>query len=332
MSARTALPLVLLGILIAAPADAHRLAPSYLGITLQPDGRADVHWKVPRLVARGARLEPVLPDACSSVGESRTDLERAAWVIRFALDCGHGGLVGRTVGVDGLDTSGTNALLHVTLSDGREVRAVLSGASPRFAIPPAESRIVVLRGYLLLGAAHLLGGADHLIFVLGLLLLMPSRRKLVTAVSAFTLGHSATLALAALGVLRTPQALVELAIAASLIALAAEALGPAPQRSLLVRRAGLVPFGFGLVHGLGFAGALAQLGLPGHAIPLALLAFNIGIELAQLGVVLLAWPAMGWLRRARSWPRPLAELPATAVGTLGVFWCLQRTLDWLQPL
>jgi hypothetical protein len=153
----------------------------------------------------------------------------------------------------------------------------------------------------------------------------------VLAISAFTLGHSATLAAASLGLVRVPSAPVEAAIAASLVAVALALARPdAGAGSGLARRPAALPLGFGLLHGLGFAGALASAGLPGHALPLALLCFNVGIEAGQLALVALALPVLALLRRT---PLPrgglVCELPATVLGALGMYLALERSLGWL---
>ncbi len=315
---------------LVAPSLGHRLAPSFLSLDVGAEGRVELLWKTPQVVARGARVEPVLPDHCRPRGEAEVQAEGTAWVTRLSLDCGAQGLIGSTLRFQGLEESGTDALLRLGFDDGREIRAIVSRESPSFEVPEKESAERVFLDYLTLGIEHLLSGLDHLLFVLGLMLLMPTPRKLVAGVTAFTVGHSITLALAVLGVVGLPSSVVEIAIAVTLVALAREALGPDPDASVLVRHPALAPLGFGLVHGLGFAGALAELGLPGHAIPLALFAFNVGIEIGQLGVVLVAyWAVRAWVRAQHAMPWILGELPATVIGTLGVFWCLARATQWI---
>ncbi len=322
----------LLTLALAGSAGAHRLAPSFLSLESGEGGEVSLLWKTPQVVARGARVEPVLPEHCRPTTDAAVRPEATAWVTELKLDCGERGLVGTTLRVEGLEASGTDALVRLAFPDGREIRTILTKEEPSFVVPERESAGRVFADYLRLGFEHLLTGADHLLFVLGLMLLMPTRRKIVAGVTAFTAGHSLTLALAALGWLGLPPDLVELAIAATLVALGREALRPDPEKSFLVRRPWLAPALFGLVHGLGFAGALAALGLPGHAIPMALFAFNVGIELAQLAVVLAGWWAVRALVRASaSLPRLLAELPATLIGSLGVAWCLERGLGLLGP-
>ena len=320
--------LIPLALVLAASAQAHRLAPSYLELREQRPGEFAVLWRTPEVVARGARLEPALP--CDAQGEPQHVLEASARVLRTRLVC-RAGLVGQELRVDGLAGSGTDAIVHVVFADGREMRGILSAAKPSLRVPARESALSVAVGYLRFGALHLVSGVDHVLFVLGLLALLRGGRRLLVAVTAFTLGHSATLVAASLGWIRMPAPPVEVAIAISLIALAAALAQPdRGASSLLARRPALLPFGFGLLHGLGFAGALAAAGLPGHALPLALFSFNVGIELGQLALVAFAWPALALLTRL---PLPrrgfVCELPATALGGIGVYFVLDRAAAWL---
>jgi hypothetical protein len=325
---------------LALPAAAHNLAPAYLELREAAAGDVAVLWKLPAVMPRGARLEPVLPCADASAPVARAEADAVVFAWRIAC---RGSLVGERVAVDGLADSGTDAIVRVALADGREVRAILSAREPALIVPERERASAVLASYGALGVEHLWTGLDHVLFVAGLTLLLGATRRLVVAITAFTAGHSATLALAALGVVRAPQAAVEVAIAATIVALALSlARGAEPGAATprgIARRPALLPFAFGLLHGLGFAAALGELGLPQHAIPLALFAFNLGIELAQLALVALliafavaAMRSARALLRARPRVRPLAHAAAaTAIGALGVFWCLDRAAGWLFP-
>ena len=316
-----------LTLVLAAGAQAHRLAPSYLELREAAPGEFAVLWRTPEVVARGARIEPVLP--CQAQGEPERALEASALVLRTRLVC-EAGLVGRELRVAGLAGSGTDAIVLVAFSDGRELRGILTAERPSLRVPARESVLDVGAAYLRLGTLHLVSGIDHVLFVLGLLALLRGGRRLLLAVTAFTLGHSATLVAASLGWIRVPAPPIEIGIAFSLIALAAALARPdRGASSLLARRPALLPFGFGLLHGLGFAGALAAAGLPGHALPLALFSFNLGIELGQLALLALAWPALLWLARLPLPPRGfVCELPATALGGIGVYLVLDRAATW----
>jgi hydrogenase/urease accessory protein HupE len=269
-------------------------------------------------------LEPVLPAHCRTVEPPVETPEGAALVMSWTVDCGRAGLTGGTVAVSGLAEAGSDALFRASLADGRSLRAVLRPEAPSFVLPPAQSPAGVAAGYLGLGIEHLLTGWDHLAFVLGLVLLVAGWRGLLWTITAFTGGHSVTLALATLGLVRLPPAPIEAAIALSLLVLAVE-LASRDRPHLFGRRPWLMAACFGLLHGLGFAGAFAEVGLPAREIPLALLAFNVGIELGQIGVVLAVCGlglALGpILRRLPAWS---AAAPVYALGTLAAFWLFER--------
>jgi predicted RecA/RadA family phage recombinase len=327
------------GLALAWPAAAHNLAPAYLELRELGDGAVAVRWKESALTPRGTRLAPSLP--CPDASEPAVRFEADAVLVEWRLACA-ASLVGQRVAVSGLAGSGTDVLLHVELADGRSLRAILTERAPALAIPGRERAVDVLASYARLGVTHLWTGLDHVIFVAGLTLLLGATRRLVVATTAFTAGHSVTLALASLGVVHAPQALVEVAIAGTIVALAvslaqAREAGSSSARAGIAGRPALLPFAFGLLHGLGFAGALGALGLPQHAIPLALFSFNVGIELGQLalvGLLLGGGLAAARVHRALSSERVRTrahEAAATAIGALGVFWCLERAAGWLFP-
>jgi hypothetical protein len=202
----------------------------------------------------------------------------------------------------------------------------LTPSSPSFTVAAAPSRLGIATTYVALGIEHILGGIDHLLFVLALFLLVGATRELVTTITAFTLAHSATLAAAALGFVHVPSAPVEAVIALSIVFVAAEIVhGLAGRPGLTARRPWVVAFIFGLLHGLGFAGALAEVGLPPHAIPLALLGFNVGVELGQLAFVagLLGLGAAA-ARLAVPRPRWSAWVAPYAIGAVAAYWTLAR--------
>lgn len=319
-------------LLLAAPAvaRAHPLAPSLL--SLEQTGAEEVIalWRTPRDGAASAGLRPELPAGCTPAEPKRIHAVGAWRDERQRLHCPAGALAGARIAVHGLAATGQNALVRVQLGDGRIVRALLSAHGPSLVIPAHASRASVFASFFALGARHLWTGADHLLFLLGLVLLLGAGGRLPAAVTSFTLGHSATLALASLGVVRLPEAWVEAGIAASLVALAAEIVrrraGAAP--GLLSRRPWAAPFGFGLLHGLGFAGALGTAGLPGAEIPLALAGFNFGIEAAQGAAVILALGVAAALRAVpEALRRGSARLLAEAIGALGFYLVLDRLVS-----
>ncbi len=311
----------------AGPASAHRLAPSLLAVEESADGSLEVLFKTPRMRPSGVDIEPELPPHCTNDGDPRAELDESSVTLTWTATCEDGGLVGARFGVAGLAASGTNALLRIGLADGRRVQAVLHSGAPSLVVPERPSAWTVFRDYLRLGAGHIASGFDHLLFVFGLLLLADTARRLVATVTSFTLGHSVTLSLAALGIVRFPSALIEAVIAATILLLALELARPdASPDTALRRRPWLVAFGFGLLHGFGFAGALSEIGLPEQEIPMALFSFNVGIELGQLAFVALVLAVRAVVApRLAAAPGWLLRAPVTAMGALAVYWCLDRT-------
>lgn len=310
----------------AGSAPAHPLAPALLELEQSADGRVDVHWKTSRLRPRGVELTPRLPADCRRTSETRAGGDEQSVSLRWTADCGARGLVDREVGIDGLGPVSIDVLLRVALPDGRVVREVLRRGRTAITVPARQTKSQVGWGYLVLGFEHILGGLDHLLFVLGLMLLVSDARALVKTITAFTLGHSLTLSLATLGIARVPSSLAELLIAASILVLAVELAAPRREHPhLLQRRPWLMACTFGLVHGLGFAGALTEVGLPQEEIPLALFAFNVGIEVGQLAFVAvvagLAWAASRLVTDLPAW---LRRVPAYAIGSCAAFWCFER--------
>ena len=307
---------------------AHAFEPALLDLREQRPGVFEVVWKTPGPLAGG--LSPELPAHC----RRRDHSSEGEGVTFFQADCGAVGLRGQRVAVRGLVGTRADAVVRITWSDGTVTSGVLGSASEELLVPAASGSgglgvgapaRAVLLGYARLGVLHILSGFDHLLFVLALLLLVPSVSTLVQTITAFTLAHSLTLALAVLGVVRVPAAPVEALIAASIVLLAAELARPAGAPPTLARRwPWAVAFLFGLLHGLGFAGALAEVGLPADQIPLALFGFNVGVEAGQLMfVAAMLGPVVGVRRLAttRAWVR---LVPAYAIGVLATAWALER--------
>lgn len=318
--------LVLLALGPATPGLAHPLAPALLEFRDAGDGQVEMLWRSSRFRAAGRAPQPLLPAGCEAQGAPQVQDEPTARSERRTLHCSSV-LRGQWLRVEGLEGSGINVIARVLQADGGTLQALLSERSPAWQVPPVEAPPPVFSGYLLLGVEHLWGGFDHLCFVIGLVLLLRRLRPLLIGITAFTLGHSLTLGLAVLGFVRIDPALTEFAIAASIVLLALELLraperGPGP----VARWPALLPAAFGLLHGLGFAGALGAIGLPQGEIPLALFAFNLGIELGQLSLVAALLVAAALVRRRVAeglhprWP----VLPAYLIGTLAAAWCLER--------
>lgn len=316
-----------LGLGFAGVASSHPLAPSLLDLRVRDGGRADVLFKTPAVRPSGVVIEPVLPSECRSVAQEPPREEGTAVLFEIGLECGSEGIVGRRVGVRGLEASGTNALLRIELPDGALVRAVLHGGRSTLVVPASKSALQTAREYLVLGIEHILGGIDHLMFVAGLLLLVDGLRRLVVTITAFTVGHSVTLSAAALGWVRVPSGPIEVAIAASILWLAVEIglrRGEKPPKGFAREPRGMAGV-FGLLHGFGFAGALSEVGLPANEIPLALASFNVGIELGQIAfvAVLASGAALArrrWMRGGVAWTNAAAHV----LGSLASLWMLER--------
>jgi hydrogenase/urease accessory protein HupE len=237
-----------------------------------------------------------------------------------------GGLEGQRIHIDGLASTKTDVLARVEHSNGVTQTARVLPHSPGFVVEAAPSGWQVSATYLTLGIEHILLGIDHLLFVLALVLLVKGRKRLVGAITAFTLAHSITLAAATLGFVHVPGPPVEACIALSIVFVAAEIVrGRDGKPGLTERAPWVVAFTFGLLHGLGFAGALSEVGLPPRAIPLALLFFNAGVELGQLlfisGVLAIAGAIRRLPRRAPAWGWRVVPY---AVGGVAMFWVIER--------
>lgn len=321
--------------LVSSGAEAHPLAPALLEVHELADGRAEVSWKTSRVRLSGARVRPILPLECQALTPPMATGDAASVTVRWALDCGPPGLIGRRLEIEGLEGARIEALVRVILADGRVVSEVVRADEPWITVPERPGLLAVARGYGSLGFEHILSGLDHLLFVFGLLLLVSGIRRLVQTVTAFTVGHSITLSLAALGIAEFPPRPIEVLIAASVFALAVELARPRRQglarsastKADLRRSPEVMALAFGLLHGLGFAGALREVGLPENEIPLALAAFNAGIELGQLlfvvGVLSSGWLFRAWLARLPPWA---SKLQVYALGSLAAFWLLERTV------
>lgn len=340
---------VLFGLMEAA--SAHPLAPSLLQLEQREAGQFEVLWKRSALVSSRTPVTPVLPARCREVTAPQVQREASALLVRWRVDCGEENLEGTEFNVQGLAESKTEALVRIQLSDGRQYSSLLRAGDSVFVVPARAKPMDVLRDYARYGLEHILSGLDHLLFVFGLLLLSRNLRSLVETVTSFTLGHSLTLSLCALDWVRIPSNLAEVAIAGSLLILACElARGPEQAETWMRRRPWLMAASFGLLHGLGFAGALRELGLPQEELLLALFSFNVGIEIGQLGFIgvalLLLWAVtrlllgkeVGEVMGETSalptgslsmLPPRVRWLPVYGMGMLSAYWLFVRIANWL---
>lgn len=305
---------------------ADEVRPGFLQLKETAPDVFSVLWKVPARGEKRLGIHAELPPNCEDQARSAPRLVGAAYIERWIVSCS-GGVVEREIHIAGLDTTSTDVLVHLEFIDGRSLSAHLTPARDSVRLPRESSSLQVALTYTGLGIEHILLGIDHLLFVFVLLLLVKDWRQLVITITAFTLAHSITLAAATLGVVQVPQQPVEAVIALSILFLAMEYLhGRQGRQGAAARWPWLIAFVFGLLHGFGFAGALAEVGLPAQSIPLALVFFNVGVELGQLlfvGLVLI----MAWLIRRLNRPGLLQAGETAAVyviGGLSSFWLFER--------
>jgi hydrogenase/urease accessory protein HupE len=326
VSARAALLALALALLVARPAAAHEVRPAYLEIAQRGSDVYDVLFKVPALgddLRLGLSLR--YPEDVEIVEPARGGFTGRAHVERLRIRRA-GGLAGAAIAIDGLAATLTDALVRIEHADGAVQTVRLTPDAPSFTVDAAPGAGAVARTYLALGVEHILLGFDHLLFVLALVMLVPDARRLVWTITAFTAAHSLTLAAATLGWVAVPPPPVEAVIALSIVFVAGEIVHGARGRpGLSAGRPWLVAFAFGLLHGLGFAGVLHEIGLPDGQIPLALLVFNVGVELGQLlfvGALLAAAAILARLPVPP--PRSLRTAAAYAIGTVASFWLIER--------
>jgi hydrogenase/urease accessory protein HupE len=305
---------------------AHEARPAYLEIKETAPGQFSVLWRTPVLAGMRLPLALQMPEGVRNVKPPAVEELADSLVERRWVDAGPNGLAGKRIEITGLQLTITDALVRVELLDGRTIQAIARPSQPWVEIAASQSRPEVMGTYIVEGIRHILFGADHLLFVLGLLLIVGNGWMLVKTVTAFTVAHSITLAVATLGYANVPALPLNAAIALSILFLGPEIVRVwRGETSFTIRHPWVVAFAFGLLHGFGFATAMTSAGLPRQDLPLALLSFNIGVELGQLGFVALVL-AMERSFRALEvrWPRWVQALPGYTVGTLGAFWTIQR--------
>jgi hydrogenase/urease accessory protein HupE len=314
-------------LLPAVPARAHEVRPGFLDLRETGPETYSFLWKKPTGGEVEIEIAPVIPEGCRLATPDRQQLSPGAVVVRGTLTC-PGGLAGREVAIAGLEATVTDVLVRLHHADGRLESHLLRPATPSVTLGGVTTATERALGYVQLGVQHILLGVDHLLFVLGLLLIVKGRWALVKTVTSFTLAHSITLAIATLGYASAPLPPLNAAIALSILFLGPEIVRTwRGETSLTIRHPWVVAFVFGLLHGFGFASGLTAMGLPKAEIPLALLLFNVGVEIGQVAFVLLIVLLERSFRVLEvRWPRLVEQLPGYSVGTLGAYWTIQRTL------
>ncbi len=310
---------------LSLSASADELRPGYLEIQQTGEETYDVGWKVPALGDMRLGLYVRFPDQTEVLEEPGGRFEGSAFVERWTVR--HpGGLADQTISIDGLRTSSTDVLVRVERLDGTSLVRRLDPSEPSMVLEASPGPFNVASTYLVLGIEHILFGIDHLLFVLALVMLVKGMGRLIGTITAFTVAHSITLAAATLGWVNVPIAPVEAVIALSIVFVALEIIhGKDGVEGIAARAPWIVAFAFGLLHGFGFAGALSEVGLPSNAIPLALLFFNVGVEVGQLLFVAAVVAFLFIARRPLAIaPRWITLAPAYGIGALAMFWTLQR--------
>lgn len=308
---------------------ADELRPALLELKETGNETYDVLWKTPVRNGLPLALQPQLPADCWATGETREFLHKAARIQLWQIHCPQG-LAGETISFDGLAAISTDVLARIEHSDGALQLQRASFTSPTLIVSGAPESAAVARTYFVFGVTHILGGVDHLLFVLALILLIPDSRRLIAAVTAFTVAHSITLAVSTLGIFRPPQQPIEAVIALSILFLAVELVRKRHgEASIGQRFPWIVAFAFGLLHGFGFASALLAAGLPSGDIPAALLFFNLGVEAGQLGFIAVTLVVFAGLRATslsgQGW---LSRCPEYVIGVVAAFWTIERTLGF----
>lgn len=315
--------------LLQMPAMAHPLAPGLLALTEVEENQFQSIWKLPNKTANDNRLSPQFPNTCTmqdiqqpvSVGTGRSQ--------SFKLSCSESILQHR-FGVNGMTASTSGVLLRITLLDDRVVHQMLNAENNIFIIPSKQTISSIFFRYISLGAEHLIQGIDHVLFVITLAILVGWGRQLLWTITLFTIGHSATLTLTALGVISFPVLLVESIIALSIAWAAADVIKSevgGTKEGILHKRPWLMSGGFGLLHGMGFAGALAEIGLPQQALTISLAAFNIGIEIGQLIIIGLFFSTVFLLlKMGVVFSGRFKSLLCYGIGIAGATWFWQRLL------
>ncbi len=313
---------------LPVPGLAHAFDPGYLELSALGQDRWHVTWRAPDVNGRRMPIEPELPETCSSDAVPAPIFDGRAWTARWFITC-PGGLAGGSIAITGLDRTRTDTLIRYELEPGRTQFHRLSASETAFVIEPNAGMREVMFSYISLGVTHILEGVDHLLFVFALLLLTRDRARLFWAVTAFTAAHSITLAASTLGWLRVPSQPVEALIALSIVFLAFQLTLPPENRDQVAERfPWVVSFAFGLVHGLGFAGALREIGLPEGDIPIALFSFNLGVEIGQLmfvaavlaigAIAVMAYPGI------RRWAVSLQRVASYLIGSTAAYWVIAR--------
>ena len=308
-------------------ASAHEVRPGLLELRETKPGVYSLFWKKPAGGESEIQIAPLVPPGCELSTADQQSPALGAFVMRGVLRC-EGGIQGKTLAVAGLESTVTDVIVRVEMLDGRRWTAIIHPSQPWVQIAASQTRMAVIGSFIVEGVRPILFGADHMLFVLGLLLIVKDRWMLLKTITAFTVAHSITLGIATLGYASAPVVPLNAAIALSILFLGPEIVRSwRGETSFTICHPWVVAFAFGLLHGFGFASALTSAGLPRSDLPLALLSFNVGVEIGQVSFVALVLLLERSFRILEiRWPRWAEALPGYTVGSLGAYWTVQRVL------
>jgi hydrogenase/urease accessory protein HupE len=307
-------------------AQAHESRPAYLEIKETAPGQFSVLWRTPVLAGMRLPLALTMPDGVRNLKEPVVQELADSLVERRWIDAGPNGLAGRRIEIAGLQLTITDALVRFEMLDGRNWTVIARPAQPWVEMAASQTWLQTARAYVMEGVRHILYGPDHLLFVLGLMLIVKGRWMLLKTVTAFTVAHSITLAIATFGYAQVPGAPLNAAIALSILFLGPEIVRAwRGDTSFTLRHPWVVALAFGLLHGFGFASALTSAGLPRQELPLALVSFNVGVELGQLGFIALVLAVQRTFSVLQmGWKRWMRFVPGYVIGSIGAFWTIER--------
>lgn len=325
--------LTILSIALFAPSkvEAHEIRPALLTMTEIEPGYFDVMWKVPVFEGEVLDITPIFSKEFQMIGIPSNNILPGAVIQYYSVQYEGDVMAGEEILIDGLSSLQIDVLVQLVLIDGSRYSAILKPSEPVYVVPKIGSKSEVAYSYWVMGIIHILSGFDHLLFVLALLLIVRNKWKLFKTITAFTLAHSVTLGLAALGIVDVPPGPTEAVIALSIVFLAGEIINSHKGKfSITEQFPWVVAMIFGLFHGLGFAGALTAIGLPQNEIPIALLMFNLGVETGQIlflvGVLIVA----ALIKRLHiKWPVNAWKWMPYAIGSLAAFWTIERIIGFL---
>jgi len=320
------LSITLLVVLFAFQAWSHEIRPAYLQIIQTSENSYNVFWKVPSMGDGVPKIYPVFPPFFTVETLKKPNQIPGSVVYSYKISSEEL-LQGKILTIEGLNKTLIDVLVNISYLNGEKVTFMLQPDKDSGVIPGKSSTYDVIKTYTNLGVEHILLGIDHLLFVLALILITKGKWKILKTITAFTLAHSITLSLAALGYVNFPTPPVEAVIALSIVFLAVEIIKNLNgNQTLTSEKPWLVAFTFGLLHGFGFAGALANIGLPQLDIPIALAFFNVGVEIGQIAFVLVILLVIKLLSFKSNWPTLVKKIPAYAIGSMATFWMIERVV------